>query len=130
TPAPDPADVLDELAVDPEFLRIRDEIELYGKLRFGEQVRNLYHPLICSLRATLYKHGVGEMMKRENQLQQTSFDFDTFAPNTALIVPPYPVEDIDFSSDGSYSLYNWELFFHAPLMIAKRLASEQRFEEA
>src|SRR5690606_19449928 len=69
-------------------------------------------------------------MKRENQLQQTSFDFDTFAPNTALIVPPYPVEDIDFSSDGSYSLYNWELFFHAPLMIAKRLASEQRFEEA
>ncbi|MCT8997229.1 Tc toxin subunit A-related protein [Chelativorans intermedius] len=131
SPAPDPADVMDELAADPAFLHIRDEIALYRELDFGEQVKNLYHPLICPLRATLYKHGVGEMMKRGNQLQQTDFKFETtFAPNTAVIVESYPVEDVDFTSDGSYSLYNWELFFHAPLMIAKRLASEQRFEEA
>ena len=42
----------------------------------------------------------------------------------------YPVEDLDFSSDGSYSGYNWELFFHVPLLIATRLTTNQRFEEA
>lgn len=42
----------------------------------------------------------------------------------------YPNESIDFSEHGTYSLYNWELFFHAPLMIAVHLSRSQRFEEA
>ena len=42
----------------------------------------------------------------------------------------YPEEDVDFDYDGGYSLYNWELFFHAPLLIAARLSQNQRFEEA
>src|SRR5260370_31402065 len=29
-----------------------------------------------------------------------------------------------------YSVYNWELFFHAPLYIAERLSQNQRFEDA
>jgi hypothetical protein len=37
---------------------------------------------------------------------------------------------VDFSFSGSYSCYNWELFFHAPLLIADRLTKNQRFEEA
>ncbi len=41
-----------------------------------------------------------------------------------------PVENIDFSEIGSYALYNWELFFHVPLLIADRLSKNQRFEEA
>lgn len=43
---------------------------------------------------------------------------------------PHPVEDIDYSQRGAYSQYNWELFFHAPLFIAKKLVENQRFEEA
>ena len=31
---------------------------------------------------------------------------------------------------GGYSLYNWELFFHAPLMIAERLDQNLQFEAA
>ncbi len=42
----------------------------------------------------------------------------------------YPLDDIDFSEGGTYSLYNWELFFHAPLLIAVHLMRNQRFEEA
>lgn len=129
-PAPDPNDILAELLADRDYLYVRDELKTYSTLRYGEQFRNLYHPLICPLRATLYKSGVGAMMSRSQQLSQTGFDFaQTFKP-TAMIAAPYPVEDVDFRPDGSYSLYNWELFFHAPLMIANRLASEQKFEEA
>lgn len=131
SPAPILQDVVEELAVDPDFLHVRDEFEVYGTLRFGEQFRNLYHPLICHLRTVLYQHGVGAMMARDEQLTTTPFNFDaSFDPNEAVVAEPYPIEDIDFTSEGSYSLYNWELFFHSPLMIAKRLASEQRFEEA
>jgi hypothetical protein len=42
----------------------------------------------------------------------------------------YPKEDIDFSVGGAYSLYNWELFFHAPLHIARKLSQNQQFEDA
>ena len=42
----------------------------------------------------------------------------------------YPREDVDFTFGGAYSIYNWELFFHAPLLIADRLSKNQRFEEA
>lgn len=43
---------------------------------------------------------------------------------------PYPVKDLDFTSGGAYSVYNWELFYHIPLSVAIHLSRNQRFEEA
>jgi hypothetical protein len=43
---------------------------------------------------------------------------------------PYPDTAMDFSLEGAYSLYNWELFFHIPLLIADRLSQNQQFEAA
>lgn len=43
---------------------------------------------------------------------------------------PYPVKDLDFTDNGAYSIYNWELFFHVPLTIAMNLSKNQRFAEA
>jgi hypothetical protein len=37
---------------------------------------------------------------------------------------------VEFAAGGAYEIYNWELFFHIPLLIAARLSSNQRFEEA
>ena len=42
----------------------------------------------------------------------------------------FPRHEIDVSDDGAYSVYNWELFFHAPLAIACHLSKNQRFDEA
>jgi hypothetical protein len=47
-----------------------------------------------------------------------------------LVQHPYPVKDLDFTSSGAYSVYNWELFFHVPLTIAIHLSKNQRFAEA
>ena len=41
-----------------------------------------------------------------------------------------PVEEFDFEYGRAYSIYNWELFFHIPFMIANHLTQNQRFEEA
>jgi hypothetical protein len=43
---------------------------------------------------------------------------------------PFPVKDLDFSTSGAYSIYNWELFFHAPLLIAIHLSQNQQFQDA
>ena len=47
-----------------------------------------------------------------------------------MVEKPYPVKDIDFTSGGAYSVYNWELFFHVPLTIAMHLSKNGRFEDA
>lgn len=139
---PDVTALLQELVADPDYQKIVDEIQVYAGLFYGEQFKNMYHPLICALRKTLYKDGIAAFMKRETQLQQTPFNFKTYyaprgiVPKTYMLeqagikTRSYPVEDLDFSRDGSYSGYNWELFFHVPFLLATRLTCNQRFEEA
>lgn len=53
-----------------------------------------------------------------------------YKPSATLVQQPYPVKDLDFSSGGAYSVYNWELFFHVPLTVAIHLSRNQRFAEA
>jgi hypothetical protein len=135
--------LIKELLADNDYQKIVAELKVYANLSYGEQFKNMYHPLICALRKSLYKDGIPELMKRETQLQKTNFDFEIFySPNTNIVPKTYildkagvktlsyPVEDIDFTTDGSYSGYNWELFFHVPFLLATRLTQNQRFEEA
>jgi hypothetical protein len=51
-------------------------------------------------------------MKRETQMQVSKLSLTQYQP-TPLVLDPHPIEDIGFSSDGSYSGYNWELFSHS-----------------
>lgn len=99
--------------------------------------KNYYHPFVCDF-AKLVRNplqGVPELMQRETQLRQTAFRFQqSYKPTAAVVqhgtLEHYPVENVDFSPDGAYSSYNWELFYHAPLHIANSLSRNQRFEEA
>ena len=43
---------------------------------------------------------------------------------------PFPVKNLDFTFDGAYSIYNWELFFHFPLLVAIHLSQNQNFKDA
>ncbi len=120
----------ENLTNDSEFQRIFEEVKVMIKLKYGEQFKNMYHPLVCPLRTVLYRDGIPELMKRDTQMQVGKFNFDTNYQPTPKVPNPHPVEDIDFSSDGSYSSYNWELFFHVPFLLATRLTADQKFEEA
>ena len=68
-------------------------------------------------------------IERERALFDVEFFEETYAP-TGLVATPYPLKEIDFASDGAYAVYNWELFYHAPLTIAIHLSRNQRFEDA
>jgi hypothetical protein len=99
--------------------------------------KNFYHPFVCDFAKLVYNplKGIPGMMSRETQLQDSGFSFrQNYQPTSAVVTPPgeeyYPKEVVDFSPDGAYSPYNWELFFHAPLLVANALSKNQRFEEA
>jgi hypothetical protein len=64
----------------------------------------------------------------KDSLSETNFE-KVYDPSK-LVHTDYPEEKVDFDSDGTYSIYNWELFFHVPLYIAVNLTRNQRFAEA
>jgi hypothetical protein len=129
-PAHDLNKVVQQLVADTEFVRLKAELAAYRSLEYGVAWKTFYHPLLCSLRATLYRDGIPGLMSRDVQLTDTGFDFASVYHPTSMVVPPYPRENVDFSEDGAYSSYNWELFFHLPFEIAMRLHQDQQFEEA
>jgi hypothetical protein len=103
-----------------------------------EQVRFMaaYHPWVKALIEQLRIGGVPGLLSRALQLtpgetSQSSaraFDFATYV--SSAVTQPYPTDEIDFSFGGMYSTYNWELFFHIPLLLARGLMNNQQFSDA
>ena len=95
-----------------------------------------YHPWVKTLIAQLNAGGVSALLDRDVQLHPEAhavppvavLDFSVYQPNQ--VATPYPVEDIDFGVSGAYGTYNWELFFHIPLLMARSLMTSRRFAEA
>lgn len=64
----------------------------------------------------------------EYRYEQQFFESD-YSPDP-MVVEPYPALNLDFSADGAYSVYNWELFFHVPITLAVQLSRAGKYEEA
>ena len=90
---------------------------------------NFYHPYINNFIKTLNLGGVEALLIREVQQQYSEYFRDTYVP-TDNVHEPFPPMEVDFSDKGAMSIYNYELFFHIPMLIAGRLSKNQRFEEA
>ena len=139
----------------PDILKPFFEDGQWPQVRYGVKFNNFYHPYVCFLIKQLYMKGLDGMMKRDVQLLDQSkfpeivkFDFSaSYSPTwvvnnddtrvvpspldpDTLTNPGYPKETMDFNAWGSYSEYNWELFYHAPMLIAQKLSNNQQFEEA
>jgi len=57
-------------------------------------------------------------------------EFEVEYRPTSAVQPWYPWPTVSFEYGTSMGIYNWELFFHVPLMIADRLSQQMRFEDA
>jgi hypothetical protein len=88
-----------------------------------------HHPRVRGFARTLRRSGLDGLYARAVQTASAADLTQEYGPGPTLR-PPFPVDDVDFAYDGAYGGYNWELFFHAPLLIADRLMVNQRFEEA
>jgi hypothetical protein len=124
----------------PKFLVLpifyQDDARVYSlfgvpgttKIRFS----TFYHPTVRSFFKSLNRFGIRGLLTLHNQrLTDNPVAFNTYQPDASRVDLDFmPREDVDFSYGGAYSIYNWELFFHTPFLIAMQLSKNQRFEEA
>ncbi|MEO7975515.1 neuraminidase-like domain-containing protein [Flavobacterium sp.] len=96
-----------------------------------------YHPYTMLFIREFNRGGIDGLLNRKIQTQpqnfspKNTFNFSSYGPGSSTLTDSSAQTDkVDFSFGGAYSVYNWELFFHAPLMVACKLMQNQKFEEA
>jgi hypothetical protein len=98
-----------------------------------------HHPFTSLFLRELNRSGIDGLLNRriqrfpEQYLPGSAFDFNASyqpAPGRAVAEPSAQRDTLDFSRSGAMSAYNWEIFFHVPFLIACKLMTNQRFEEA
>jgi len=98
------------------------KVESYRFSSFG-------HPHVCAFIHELARDGIAGLLQRPTQSLALDDFQDKYQP-FLNVDTRYPMDDVDFSPGGAYSIYNWELFFHVPMLIASRLTQNQQFEDA
>lgn len=61
-------------------------------------------------------------------LSQTLFEH-SYLPGR-VVAEPYPSSTVDFCWGSATSIYNWELFFFVPMLLADKMLAEQNYEAA
>lgn len=124
---------------------------------FGYIFFPFYHPYTCALLENIQRAGIPGIYKERYQLidnrprpvsageaglplqlalQDEDFMQREYDNSGNVYNPPNgdhalrPIEEITFSAISAYAQYNWEVFFHIPLLIASRLSTNQKFREA
>ncbi|MCX4985886.1 neuraminidase-like domain-containing protein [Streptomyces sp. NBC_00572] len=106
---------------------------------YCQQFSTFYHPFTDVFKAQLGLFGIDGLFDRDLQLHPERFTptgttqsfEERYSPDPERALgPDYPTENVEFAADKPYAVYNWELFFHAPLLMAGRLSTNQRFAEA
>jgi hypothetical protein len=129
----------DSLAIAGGKLDLGGEEEDYPADHQGLAVQmvELYHPFARDLQEALADGGLlglyapptSSLLFRQRKIVNPFGDED-MGINEAAVIGDLPIENFDFDFDSPYANYNWEIFYHVPMLIAGKLATEQRWEEA
>jgi hypothetical protein len=139
--------------VQPEFFSVSSHPVELEDLTYVKQwstsfaFQTFYHPYARTFLRELEIGGMPQLMSRSLQLNPqavrnwpTTFNFANLYDPQAAVAKPYPGVSqtgdpgetwLDFTpgSAGPYSLYNWEIFYHAPMFVASLLMQNQRFDD-
>lgn len=108
---------------------------LYNPSQFYDyRFQTFYHAQIHDFMKVLNKDGVKGLLQLKNQKHYDDMGFGplnsgNYKP-TSSVNSKYPTNEVQFAADEPYSIYNWEIFFHAPMLIADQLNSNQQYEDA
>jgi hypothetical protein len=109
------------------------------KMKTLVRFHTLHHPHVCEFVRALNQQGIAglvslDVQRLTNDPSSSLTLFRQAYEPTTLVHWSYPKADVDFGhpygAGGAYSVYNWELFFHIPMMIADRLSANQKFDDA
>lgn len=107
----------------------------------GLEFHTFYHPYSSEYVRRLNQGGLPRLMESDTALGSDSgatFE-DAYSPifSHGFVQKPadfatrtYYKQNVCFDVYGANSIYNWELFFHAPLYIATRLSKNGKYAEA
>jgi hypothetical protein len=109
--------------------------------RYQYLFSRFYHPFACDFLGVLNRDGLDGLLRwkptgtpPQATVQGLHADFFAqaeYTPAAGAVALPYPTDDVSFENGRDpYAQYNWEVFFHAPLLIADRLRQNQQFEGA
>ena len=106
--------------------------QLFMVDQFTYTFRNYFHPFLKELIGKLNQTSVAGMLdpKFLASLEQSFFSTDYTPLNTPWVQVQYFDKEIDLSVGGPYSVYNWELGYHIPMLVTRHLLNHQRFPEA
>jgi Tc toxin complex TcA C-terminal TcB-binding domain/Neuraminidase-like domain/Salmonella virulence plasmid 28.1kDa A protein len=114
------------------------EDETVHSLQFG--VTRLSTSAVEPLERALYAGGIDALLAlpRQQLPVNPALPFSALGPSTAklpdgsapLLVPPVTAFGDQVEFDGPFGLYYWELFFHAPFLVANVLRDDQQFQAA
>ncbi len=132
--------ILSELLPVPQQLELSYRFNLHFHPYLGQLINRLIESSVAGLQAadTELKEDVPPNQEgfdpKDYALYDDVFSDEQYDPNLDLVpnssTSPHPIKTLDFSTGGAYSVYNWELFYHVPFMVAVHLSKNQRFEEA
>ncbi len=106
--------------------------------QFTYTFENFFHPFVGQLIQKLNQDSVAGMLDpgflAGLMEAYTAADYTVIGanggPGLSTIGVTLEPRTIDLAVGGPYASYNWELFFHIPVMVAVHLSSNQRFAEA
>ncbi|MFA6152383.1 MAG: neuraminidase-like domain-containing protein [Chitinophagaceae bacterium] len=106
--------------------------EVFGTFALqGYRFHTFKHNRINDFQERLHTNGLDGLLDRGWVMGLgDSILFDAVYDPTENVDRRYPSGVVDFSTEGALSLYNWELFFHIPMLIANKLSQNQQFDEA
>jgi len=101
------------------------------------RITPFFHPQVSRLRKMAAQGNIdqvfiyGSILESEWPERRRSDSFRQFVPNVNLVPKDtWPDFELEFSANGVFSQYNWELWLHLPLYTATQLAKNQRFRAA
>lgn len=90
------------------------------------------HPYSWELLGALNQFGIKGLLDPTDSFKRQELHYNEFGglSPTTTVVAPHPITEFDFSYGGTYSIYNWELFFHKVTLIARRLRENNQFADS
>ncbi len=90
---------------------------------------SFYHPLVGDLIINVNGAGTATALSRNTQSINEKYFISAYQP-TEEVMDNYPLRLFNFSELDANGFYNYEFFFHLPLLIATRLSKNQQFADA
>lgn len=124
-----------------ECARNTTGVSAAARLRRARRIRfePLHHPYVDRFLEAVRRGGVMELLRPDpdgpnrdlvrQHLRDESYFNTAYEPSRA-VESPLAVREVSFDLETPAGLWNWELFFHAPMAIAAELRRQKQFEQA